>query len=477
MKLLAILFLMATAASADERPNVIFFLSDDHRAGFLGCYGHPIIKTPTIDRLAHRGMRFENMFVTTSICAASRATLFTGLWERTHKYTFGTLPISQEHAEASYPALLRAAGYRTGFVGKFGVGVEAEQQAAMFDFFEKVGRGPYFHKQPDGTLRHETEIDGDHAIEFLRSQPEGQPFCLSVSFNAAHAEDADKVKHYPWIPAMDGLYDSDYIPPPRLASNDIFESHPEFMKKCMNRDRWFWRWDTPEKYQHNIRGYYRMISGIDYTIGRVLGELDRLGLAGNTVVIFSGDNGYYAGERQFAGKWSHYEPSLRVPLVIYDPRIPEDVSGRVLSPVVLNADIAPTIVDLAGVDVPDHHQGRSLRPWMHGRSPKDWRTDFFCEHLMDHPSIPKWEGVRGERYVYSRYFEQDPPFEFLHDLEADPDQLKNFVDDPDYSDALQTMRARAIELRERYGGEYTAAKFPSTRNGGVQARRKKKQGS
>lgn len=464
----------AAAAAADERPNVIFFLSDDHRAGFLGCYGHPIVKTPTIDRLARQGMRFENMFVTTAICAASRATLLTGLVERTHKYTFGTPPISDAHSQASYPALLKAAGYRTGFTGKFGVGVEPGQQEAMFDFFEPVNRSPYFKPQPDGSLRHETEIDGDHAIEFLQTQPDGQPFCLSVSFNAAHAEDADKVKHYPWMTAMDGLYDDAYIPPPRLASNDIFESHPEFLKQSMNRDRWFWRWDTPEKYEHNIRAYYRLISGIDLTIGRVLKEVERRGLADNTAIIFSGDNGYYAGERQFAGKWSHYDQSLRVPLVIYDPRIPEMFGGRVFQSMILNADVAPTIVELAGVEIPAHYQGRSLVPWMNGRRPSDWRTDFFCEHLMDNPSIPKWEGVRGERYVYARYFEQEPPFEFLHDLQADPDQLKNFVGDPAYADALQTARQRMVELRDSYGGEYTAEKFPSTRNGGVQSQRNRR---
>ncbi|MCA9052878.1 MAG: sulfatase, partial [Planctomycetaceae bacterium] len=459
---------------AADRPNVIFFLSDDHRADFLGCAGHPIIKTPHIDRLAAEGVRFSNAFVTTSICAASRASIFTGLYERTHRFTFGTPPIREEHVAASYPAVLKAAGYRTGFIGKFGVGMAGNGQKEIFDFFKPINRSPYFHKMPDGTLRHETDLDADAAIEFIKGNPAGQPFCLSVSFNAAHAEDADKVKHYPWMTAMDGLYDDAYIPPPRLASNDIFESHPEFLKQSMNRDRWFWRWDTPEKYEHNIRAYYRLISGIDLTIGRVLKEVERRGLADNTAIIFSGDNGYYAGERQFAGKWSHYDQSLRVPLVIYDPRIPEMFGGRVFQSMILNADVAPTIVELAGVEIPAHYQGRSLVPWMNGRRPSDWRTDFFCEHLMDNPSIPKWEGVRGERYVYARYFEQEPPFEFLHDLQADPDQLKNFVGDPAYADALQTARQRMVELRDSYGGEYTAEKFPSTRNGGVQSQRNRR---
>ncbi len=456
-RLLFTLLLSALSVSpvrAEAPPNVIFFLSDDQRSDFLGCAGHPVIKTPTIDRLAASGVRFENMFVTTSICAASRATLLTGLVERTHRYTFGRPPLARPLITDSYPAVLRKRGYRTGFIGKFGVRVHKGAQQEMFDVFVPIGRGPYFHKQKDGSLRHETELCGDHAIDFLRQQTPETPFCLSVSFNAAHAEDADKINHYPWIPAMDGLYRQSDIAPPRLSDTSIFESHPEFLKKSMNRDRWFWRWDTPEKYQWNIRAYYRLISGIDYTIARVLRTLESLGLHENTVIIFSGDNGYYAGERQFAGKWSHYEQSLRVPLVVYDPRLPNSLRGRVLSPMVLNLDVAPTILDYAGAAIPQRYQGRSLVPLVQGKSSADWRKDFFCEHLMNHPDIPKWEGVHSQRYVYARYFEQQPPFEFLHDLEADPDQLSNLADEPQYAPILKAMRKRMHELRDSYGGEY-----------------------
>ena len=165
-----------------------------------------------------------------------------------------------------------------------------------------------------------------------------------------------------------------------------------------------------------------MISGLDAAIGRVRGELKDLGLEDNTVVIFSGDNGYYEGQRGFAGKWSHYEESLRVPLIIFDPRAPRERRGLVAESMVLNADVAPTILDYAGATIPEHYQGRSLLPLMRGDAPADWRNDTFVEHLMDHPAIPKWEGVRGPRYVYARYFEQQPPFEFLHDLQADPDE-------------------------------------------------------
>ncbi len=461
----------AKDARPNVPPNIIFFLSDDQRDDLLGCAGHPILKTPTIDRLARQGVRFRNAFVTTSICAASRATLFTGLYERSHKYTFGTPPLAAQMTAGSYPALLRRAGYRTGFVGKFGVGVAKGETDAMFDVFVPLNRNPYFKKQPDGSLRHVTEIAGDHAIRFLQSCPKEQPFCLSVSFNAAHAEDSDKKDHYPWPHAEDGLYDDITVPAPRLSEPEVFESQPEFLKKSLNRQRWFWRWDTPEKYQKNIRSYYRMITGLDRVMGRVLAEVEQLGRRENTVVIFMGDNGYYAGSRGFAGKWSHYEESLRVPLVIQDPRVSSALKGRVLEPLALNVDIAATILDLAGVAVPASYQGRSLKPLLYGEQPTDWRQDFFCEHLMNYSEIPKYEGVRGRRWVYARYFQQEPVFEFLHDLEQDPQQLKNLAADPQYAKQLGIMRRRCDELRDSYGGEYSLEKFPSRRMG---PRKKKK---
>jgi len=450
-------FRAGLADAPTRRPNIIFFLTDDQRNDTLGCSGHPIVKTPVIDRLARRGVRMEHAFVTTSICAASRASLLTGLVERTHGYTFGRQPLQEAHIAASYPAVLRRAGYRTGFLGKFGVSARSGPQQ-MFDVFRPLGRNPYLKKQPDGSLRHETEISGDRAIEFIRDNPDAAPFCLSVSFNAAHAEDGDKENHFPWPQAVDGMYQDVAVPEPRLSDPEIFDRHPDFLKQSLNRVRFFWRWDTPEKYQKNIRAYFRMLSGIDRVIGRVLDELEKQGLADNTIVIYSADNGYYMGQRGFAGKWSHYEESLRVPLIVYDPRMPENLRGRVLDAMALNIDIPATILDLAGAEVPAHYQGSSLRPLLAGEESSPWRNDFFCEHLMDHKAIPKWEGVRGQRYVYARYFEQKPPYEFLHDLQTDPDQLKNLAGDPQHAAMLEQMRQRCDTLRDQYGGPYRKSK-------------------
>ncbi|MCG7853739.1 MAG: sulfatase [Methanosarcinaceae archaeon] len=441
--------------AAKKKPNIVFLLIDDQRNDTLGCAGHPIIKTPVIDDLAKKGVRFSNAFVTTSICAASRASILTGLHERTTRFTFNTPPMLQEQCDVSYPVLLRQAGYRTGFIGKFGVKVPKGVKENMFDNFIEIGGNPYFRKQADGSLRHESEVAGDHAIKFLEDNPSDKPFCLSISFNAVHAEDGDKrpgIGHFPWPKAVDGMYDDIEIPPPRLNDPAIFESQPEFLKKSMNRDRYYWRWDTPEKYQKNMKAYYRMISGVDHVIGRIRDALKENKLADNTIIIYMGDNGYYMGDRGFAGKWSHYEQSLRVPFIVYDPRLSKEMRGKVKDQMALNIDAPATMLDFAGIDIPKHYQGTSLAPIVKGESLENWRKDFFCEHLMDNAAIPKWEGVRGKRYVYARYFEND--YEFLHDLKKDPDQLKNLAGSKEHGETLQIMRNRCDELMNKYGGPY-----------------------
>jgi arylsulfatase A-like enzyme len=190
---------------------------------------------------------------------------------------------------------------------------------------------PFFKEQPDGTKRHETQILGDWGINFLSEQPKDKPFCLQISFNATHAEDNDRrpgIGHFPWPKVTDGMYEDETMPLPPLNDPGIYQSQPHFLKKSLNRQRYFWRWDTPEKYQTNMRAYFRMISGIDHVVGRLVAELKKQGLAENTVIIYTADNGYYLGDRGFAGKWTHYQESLRVPLVVYDPRLPDPNAAR-----------------------------------------------------------------------------------------------------------------------------------------------------
>lgn len=449
MVLAGFLFVLGAAghAAADvTRPNILFILADDQRNTTLGCAGDAIVQTPHIDSLAKEGVRFSNAFVTTAICAASRASILTGLTERTHGYTFGEPPVPRPFTEAAYPALLRKAGYRTGFVGKFGANYEGFEEAAMFDVFHDRDR-PYVKKQADGSTRHVDEINTEQAIQFLDSTSAGQPFCLSVSFSSPHGEDGDLENHFPCIDAVKGMYEDVTFPAPRLGDPAIFDAHPTFLKESMNRVRYHWRWDTPEKYQKNMRAYYRMLSGVDVMVGRMLEALKERDLADNTIIVYMADNGYYMGDRGFSGKWSHYEESLRVPLIIHDPRHPR---GAVVDAFALNLDIAPTLLALAGVAIPSHYQGKSLLPVLVGEKPADWRTSFYAEHRMNHLQIPKWEGIRDTRYVYARYDAQSPPYEFLHDLQTDPDELKNLAGDPEHETILQEMRSQCDEERERF---------------------------
>ena len=453
----------APALAKSAGPNILLLYADDQRNHTLGCAGHPIVQTPSIDRLAEQGVRFENAFVSTSTCWVGRACLFTGCYERKHLYRATPGPLNPELCESSYFAVLKQAGYRTGHLGKEHVALSEESAAGMFDVRRKLGRNPYFKKQPDGSERHETQILGDWGIEFLKEQPKDRPFCLQISFNATHAEDRDKrpgIGHYPWPKVTDGMYEDQEMPLPRLNDPAIYEAQPDFLKQSINRARYFWRWDTPEKYQTNMRAYFRMISGIDHVVGRLEAQLEEQGLADNTVIIYTADNGYYLGDRGFAGKWTHYEQSLRVPLIVHDPRLPDAKRGRVLSEMALNSDLASTMIGLAGLPVPDAHTGRSLVPLLEGKTVADWRTDVLCEFLAVPGSIPRWEGVRGTDWVYARYYvdgPDKPTFEFLHDLKNDPDQLINLALGPadeldeENASALGKLRARCDELIADYG--------------------------
>jgi arylsulfatase A-like enzyme len=454
--ILSCLALTAQTGFAEEKPrkpNVLFLLTDDQRWDAMSCAGNRIIQTPNMDALAREGVRFRNMFVTTAICAASRASLLTGLHERTHRYTFNTKPITNEHVAISYPALLKKAGYRTGFVGKFGVRVEKGATDRLFNSFVPLSPTPYWKKQPDGSEKHLTDIEGEKAIAFLDRLKPGEPFCLSVSFNAPHAEDNDP-KQYFWQHEVDRLYSDSTFPVPMTMTDEFFSAQPEFLRKSESRVRFKWRFDEPKKYQEMVRGYYRMISGVDLVIGRIRDELKKRGLADNTIIVFSSDNGYFLGERGFADKWYIYEPSIRVPLIVFDPRAPKEERSKVVDALALNVDICPTILEMAGLPLPKETQGHSLVPLLRGKHPADWRTDFFYEHLFERKNIPKSEGVRTERFSYVRWFEQKPIVEELYDHIADFEQTKNLVNDAKYADVLEKLRKRTTELRDEYGGPY-----------------------
>ena len=346
---------VSNTARPVRRPNFVFILTDDQRFDSMGCAGNRLIRTPNLDRLAANGARFRNHFVTTSICCVSRASIFTGQYERRHGIGDFKTPLTTAQWAQTYPALLCAAGYRTGFIGKFGVG-DAKyiaSKAADFDFWRGLPgqAGEWFIDPKDPSQRHATARFGNQALEFLDACTDAQPFCLSISFNAPHARDGKPREFQPDL-RDEPLYAADSIPVPQTASDEYFRLLPEFAQKSEGRRRWAKRFATPEMFQSTMRDYYRLVTGIDREVGRIVAKLAGRGLADNTVIIFTSDNGWFAGERGLADKWLMYEESIRVPLIIVDPRLPKPKRGRIVDALTLNLDFAPTMLELAGVPVP-----------------------------------------------------------------------------------------------------------------------------
>jgi arylsulfatase A-like enzyme len=430
---------------AGGKPNIVFILTDDQRWDALGYAGNKIIHTPAMDRLAQEGVYFRNAFVTTPISAASRASILTGLYERTHGYTFQAGNISGQYIRQSYPVLLRENGYRTGFFGKFGV--DYENPETLFDeaeIYDRQGKNGYYFKTVDGDTVHLTPYTGHLARKFIRASDAGTPFCLSVSFSAPHAHDPAPEQYF-WGDEADKLYRDITVPPPALGDDSCFLRLPQEVREGFNRVRWTWRYDTPEKYRHSLKGYYRMISEVDRELDLLRKTLEEKGIADNTVIIFMGDNGYFLGERQLAGKWLMYDNSLRVPLIIYDPRHKkhEDIDEPAL-----NIDIAPTILRLASVRIPEIWQGRSLAG-DNGVLPLPERDTLLFEHLWNLKEIPSSEGVRTDKWKYFRYRFIDAPEE-LYDLENDPQEIHNLAGDPAYKENLLSLRKKCDGLIRKY---------------------------
>ena len=426
----------------DRRPpNIIFILTDDQRWDALGYAGNKIIHTPHLDQLAREGVYFKNAFVTTPICAASRASLFTGLYERTHDYTFGKQPLSNQYMMESYPYLLRKAGYQTGFVGKFGVKVNQGIEDSMFTFSKKTA-WPYI-KEINGQKIHLADINGNHAINFIKSNS-NRPFCLSLSFWSPHADDGAKEQYF-WPSYTDSLYLNDQMPILKTAEPSFFAGLPDFLKKTMNRERWYWRFDSTDKYQQMVKGYYRMISGVDSVIGRLRSALQEQGISDNTVIIFMGDNGYFLGDRGYADKWLMYEQSIRVPMIIYDPRQSTANRNKISGDYVLNIDVTPTILELAGIPVPNRYQGVSLTGFLSGK-PRAWRQSIFCEHRLEgNPALLKTECYRDDQWKFIRY-EDHPDFFELYDLKEDPYETNNLAMDKKYQRRLSAYQLKCDSI-------------------------------
>jgi arylsulfatase A-like enzyme len=450
------------------RPNILFLLADDLRFNGVG-FLNKDVRTPNLDRLARDGVRFLNTFVTTSICCTSRASLFTGTYARRHGVWDFTTPLSSSLLKNSYPALLRKAGYRTGFFGKYGVGDYKKgddqgdgigpmphvpvEDAANFDVIEDFDR--YYDLKDVSREHHNNEQIAEKAIAFIRSQPLQQPFCLSLSFKTPHANDVDDLLMGQYVaePDMYALYARDiftegptvndtYSPEygggivggASMMNDASFKTLPDFIRTSESRTRWLGRFSTPFLWQDSVRKYFALVTGMDRAIGQIMAVLEKTGLADETIVLFTSDNGYFLGDYGLSDKWYGYEASIRVPLMIRPLQRP---GVQEVTETTLNIDLAPTMLALAGIRIPATMQGEDLSPlWGERPLAEPWRTDFLYEHYLaglpkysaaDEKFIPSSEGLRNQRYTYLRYPRQQGENEQLFDRVADTNELTNVI--------------------------------------------------
>lgn len=453
---LVLFFLSSYSALAADRPNIIYLMTDDQRADALGCMGNPIIETPCIDEMAREGVVFDNAFVTTAICMTSRACVLSGQYAARHGIWGFGIDFTPEQLSKTYIGQLKAAGYRTGFIGKWGVG-NPKSADSVIDFNKGFpGQSRYFQgdvKQKNG--RHLTAQMGDQALEFIESCDSETPFHLSISFKAPHCQDSTDIlsDQFPADKAFSSLYENVTIPMPYTAGNEYHDRMPDFLKNSMNRDRWAVRFRSPARFQQSVKDYYRLISGVDAVVGRIRDALKEHNFEKNTIIIFTSDHGFFLGEYGFAGKWTPHDVSIRVPLVIYDPTREQSMLRQ--SAMTLGIDMAPTILDYAGVTPPDAMQGASLKPLVQGESQQQWRESFFYEHWFTaNGRIVPSEGVRDTRWKYGRYLvpekieEGEARWEELFDLQADPNETVNLAANPAYEDVLEKQRAAWLQWRE-----------------------------
>jgi arylsulfatase A-like enzyme len=429
---------------SSERMNVVIILTDDQRWDAFGAGGSDFIYTPNIDRLAETGVHFTDAFVTTSICNVSRASIFTGQHMARHGVNQFGKRISDEDFAHTYAGVLRAAGYWSGYVGKDHT---HSARPELFDFSRSyMGRHWY---EIAGERIHVTERNARDSLDFLRDRPMDRPFLLNLNFFAPHAEDSAPKQYLPqdWSAKY---YEGVTIPESAKMDTSYLDALPKFLSQESNegRVRFHWRFDTPERYQEYMINYFRLITEVDEAVGRLIAELKEQGVYENTLIIFLGDNGYFHADRGLADKWYPYEESIRIPLIVHDPRLPVEGRGISRNEMVLNIDLAPTILTAAGLPVPERMQGVDLAPLYLGDDRPQWRDEFLYEHptITSKHRIPTSQAVIRRDLKYTYWPEWD--YEQLFDLRIDSQEKTNQVENPAYAEQLVEMRRRLVEWLE-----------------------------
>jgi arylsulfatase A-like enzyme len=475
------LCLLAMPPSAAERPNIIFIMSDDHAAHAIGAYGSRVNETPHLDRLAREGAMLTRVFATNSICTPSRASILTGQYSHLNGVTMFN---RFDSSRTTVATLLRAGGYHTGMFGKWHLGSDP----VGFDSWEILpGQGAYvdpilYTATGETTYkgRYVTDVITDLGIEFVRSRPRNRPFFLMLHHKAPHR---------PWVPdpAMAARFKDRWIPEPATLW-DAYETRTDALREnqqriaadLTRRDLKLpppadlagpalsaWLGTKPDtvtttvgdatvtltgealtrwKYQRYMRDYLATIQSVDEGVGRLLAFLDRTGLAKNTIVVYTSDQGFFLGEHGLFDKRFMYEESLRMPFLA---RWPAGIKPRTRSDAIgLNVDVAPTFLDAAGLPVPPDMQGRSLLPILRGRTPADWRTAMYYRYYHDpgdHNTRAHY-GVRTRTHKLIHYWKKNQ-WE-LFDLVSDPSELHNLYGQPGQGALTESMKAELAKARQ-----------------------------
>jgi len=452
--LLSLCCFVTVLGFAQDKPNIIFLLSDDQTSISVGAYGNNQVLTPNMDTLADEGVLFENHYNTTAICMASRAVILTGMYEYKAGCNFEHGPLRKAKFAKSYPVLLREQGYYTGFAGKFGMAVSDHgnatshnnDKALPIDDFDnwaggygqtsyKTAKNKYMAKYAK-KYPHSTRAYAAWAEDFIKeAKATGKPFSMSISF---------KAPHMPFSPDkyFDYVYEGKtYKKPENYGAENAEHLAPQAKTGRQYNSYTFWR-DSEESYQKTIKNYNQLIHGVDYALGMIRKTLEEQGVADNTIIIFTSDNGYSCGAHNFGGKVLAYEEASKSPLIIFDPRVPASERGIRREEVTANIDMAPTILNYAGIEAPDNMDGEDLSVLI--KKPKKFKRETVAlTNMWGNDEIQSMGVVSKDwKYIFWQY-EDDrmTPTEELFNIGEDRLEMVNKVSDPKETKQLKKMRA------------------------------------
>ncbi len=485
LALCGLCFFSKPMVAAETRPNILFIFTDDHASHSMSCYGSQINKTPNLDRIAKEGMLFKNCFCTNSICGPSRAVIQTG--KHSHINGFLDNRMTFDGSQQTFPKLLQKVGYQTAIVGKW----HLRSAPQGFDYSEiLIGQGPYYNPpmiKNGKRVKHigyTTDIITDNAINFLQNtRDKNKPFMLMYQHKAPHRnwQPGPKYLHMyddVTIPEPENLFD-DYkgrgtaaktqdmtikktltkfdlkLTPPRNLTKEqlatwkaAYDPKNAAFKKANLKGKALVRW----KYQRYIKDYLRCIASVDDNVGRMLDYLEKSGLAKNTIVIYSSDQGFYLGEHGWFDKRFMYEESYRMPLLVKWPGVTK--LGSTSDELVSNLDFAETFLDMAGTTIPADMQGKSIVPILKGKTPKDWRKslyyhyyEYYAKRRAAH-EVRRHYGVRTKRYKLIHFYNLDE-WE-LYDLEKDPREMKSVYGHAGYKEIGKQLKNEVQKLQKQY---------------------------